>query len=192
MSNSIRIDIKTNDVELQKLKAKLRALAGTPRVKVGIVGKSASQKQGPISMPELAATHELGSPKRGIPERSFIRSAMDANRANYGTMLGPLLRGFLDGRFTIEKVLGVMGQKMQADVRGKIVGGPPLQPPLSAQTIAERKKRAQAKGSGTGKLRDSKGKFLSLKGVGNRPLVDTGQLVAAISYEVERKAGPNV
>ncbi len=189
--SSIQLKVDTKDLDLQKLKAKFRALQGEPRAKVGIVGKGATQKKGPLSIVEIAAVHELGSPKRGIPERSFIRAGMDKGAAAYGAMLGPLLRRYLDGTLTIDRLLSIMGLKAQADVRAMIVGGPPLTPPLSPRTIAERKKAAQARGK-QGPLRDTRGKFLSLKGVGNRPLVDTGQLVAAISFEVEKKRGTDV
>ena len=35
----------------------------------------------------IAATHEFGSPKRGIPQRSFIRSTFDEKEAEAGNLI---------------------------------------------------------------------------------------------------------
>ena len=178
----MKFEFSTKEIsrELEAVKRDLRRLVREPSVKVGVVGASSSH--GKISMAELAAVHELGSPKQGIPERSFIRSSFDRHLSEYSDMLRVLLTQYIEGKIKLPRLLGLMGQKASADVRAQIVGGPPLTPALAPATL-ERKK-AKALGRKDGKLRTSDGRFLSLKKVGTRPLVETGQLVAALSYEV--------
>lgn len=187
MSTRINFTIKQTDGEWQKIKARLKPLTKDPRAKVGIVGAQASQTKGKLSLPEVAAVHEFGSPKNRIPERSFIRSTLDANKADYINLIRPLLVLLLEGKLTVKRLLGLWGAKAASDVKGRLLRGTPIPPPLSKQTVKERLARAKAQqqqGTKPSKLRDSSGRFLSLKGTGMRPLVDTGQLVAAISWEV--------
>ncbi len=183
----ITFKVSQDDREWKTLKARLRPFVKNPRAKVGVVGERASEKQGEITMAELAATHELGSPKNGIPERSFIRSTLDSNTSEYASLLRPLLRQLLEGKLTVKRLLGIWGAKASADIKARLLRGAPLSPALSKRTIEARKARAlvrQQSGTSPGKLRDSQGKFLSLKGVGLRPLVETGQLVASLSWDV--------
>lgn len=189
MSAKITLTIrKGSDKEWAALKARLKPLTKDPRAKVGVVGAGASRKQGKLTMPELAAVHEFGSPKNRIPERSFIRSTLDSKQSEYAQLLRPLLGQLLDGLLNVKKLLGIWGAKAASDVKGRLLRGAPIPPPLSKTTLAERKKKALARQQKKGpnaKLRDSQGKFLSLKGVGLRPLIDEGQLVASLSWEVQ-------
>jgi hypothetical protein len=177
--------------EWEKVRARLRPILKGPRAKVGAVGASASKKHGDITMSELAAVHEYGSPKRGLPERSFLRSTITANASQYSAFLRPLLAQFLEGKLTIGRLLSLWGKQAAKDVRERLLKGAPLTPALSARTLEERKKRAtqrQQSGTTPGKLRSADGKFLSLKNVGVRPLVDTGQLAASLTWEVVMSA----
>lgn len=187
MSNRITFKFSQNDTDWKALKKRLKPLTKDPRAKVGIVGQKADDEKGGANMAEIAAVHEFGSPKRGIPERSFIRSTLEANKDQYVALLKPLLVQLLDGRLVVKRLLGLWGIKAASDVRARLLRGSPIPPPLSPKTIELRKKRAveRAKTQNDKKLRSSDGRFLSLKGVGMRPLVETGQLVAAISYDVQ-------
>lgn len=183
----ITFKVEQNDEEWKKLQARLRPLTKQPRAEVGVVGEQASEDHGGITMAELAAVHEYGSPKNGIPERSFIRSTLESNASEYATLLRPLLRQLLDGKISVKKLLSIWGAKASSDIRARLLRGAPLSPALSKRTLAARKARALARqqsGEAPGKLRSSDGRFLSLKNVGLRPLVETGQLVAALSWEV--------
>lgn len=190
--SGIKLTISERGKGLAELKRELKKLGRSPYVKVGVVGKAAQQKHkgAPLSMVELAATHELGNPKRGIPERSFLRSTFTKNKAAYEKMLRSLVVQYITEKISVERLLGLIGAKVSADVKATIVGGKPLAPPLSPRTIEEKKKRAKAAAQQKGgKLRDAKGKFFSTKGLGLRPLVDTGQLLGSLSWEVVAKGG---
>jgi hypothetical protein len=187
MSARITFKVQKNDQEWKKLQARLRPFVNEPRAEVGVVGEQASEDHGGISMGELAAVHEFGSPKNNIPERSFIRSTLESNASEYATLLRPLLQQLLEGKLKVKRVLSIWGAKASADIRARLLRGAPLSPTLSKRTIAARKARAlvrQQSGTSPGKLRSSDGRFLSLKNVGLRPLVETGKLVASISWEV--------
>jgi hypothetical protein len=95
-----------------------------------------------------------------IPSRSFLRSTADENARTYAGAISRGLGRTVDGKTTIEQVLGLVGEKVVADVNRRIRAG--LTPDIKAAT----KRR---KGS-------------------SKPLIDSGQLVNSITYEV-RKTG---
>lgn len=184
---SITFTFKQNDAVWKDLKKRLKPLTQDPRAKVGVVGAQAAESRGKMNMAELAAVHEFGSPKNRIPERSFIRSTLTANKEAYIALLRPLLVQLLDGTMVVKRLLGLWGIQAAADVKGRLIRGAPIPPPLSKTTIELRKKKAKQRSEQKGdkKLRTADGRFLSLKGVGMRPLIETGQLVASISYDVQ-------
>ena len=118
----------------------------------------------PLTLLELAAIHEFGSPKAGVPERSFIRRTFNEPEGQkvLKDLYAKLAKKVITGRMKAEAAIELLGMKMQAMVKNRILNGPGIPPPNAASTI-------EKKGS-------------------SRPLVDTGQLVGAITYEVrERK-----
>lgn len=119
----------------------------------------------PITLGEVAVIQEFGDGK--IPERSFLRSTFRKNRRDWRRFAFDQIREVLRGNITEEQMLNRLGLKIQADIRGTIVAG--INPPLSPITIELRKKKR-----GT---------------ASTKPLVDTGQLLNSINYEVVIKAG---
>jgi phage gpG-like protein len=125
-------------------------------VKVGVFGKAGNAKHTTAKMSnvELAAIHEFGRGR--VPERSFIRSTVDENRPAYESMLRRVAHGVVDGKVTVERGLAIVGEKVRSDIQNKITSNIP--PSLNPETI-------RAKGSSIA-------------------LVDTGQLLNSITYEV--------
>ena len=109
-----------------------------------------------------AAVHEFGSPSRNIPSRSFIRSTLEEKKQDYRALLRRLFSGLLEesihGSPDIDRAFGILGQKVTSDMREKIRSNIP--PPLKPATIAR-------KGSSVA-------------------LIDTGRMIQAISYKVEK------
>lgn len=108
-----------------------------------------------ITMVELAAIHEYGSPDAGIPERSFIRWTFN-NPANIKIMsdiCAKLVKKFLRGA-KLETSLGLLGAWAVGAIKTTIRSRIP--PPNAKSTIAR-------KGSST-------------------PLVDTGRLLNSLSW----------
>lgn len=137
------------------------------RVKVGVLasGKGGEREVGPDGTPgdltvaEIAAIHEFGTQDRSVPERSFLRSTFDEKREELAKMGKALLLRVLDGKLTVRQALEAMGMKLAAETKKKITAGAGIPPPLRPSTVA-------AKGS-------------------DRPLVDTGRLLNAITWAVE-------
>jgi hypothetical protein len=105
----------------------------------------------------LGALHEFGAPKKRIPERSVIRATFDAKRGELAALQAQLAGQIIAGKTTVERALGIMGLRFQAWCQQRIGSGGFLAP-NAPRTIAR-------KGS-------------------DRPLVDTGQLVQAITFSV--------
>lgn len=126
------------------------------------VHKASAAEGKPITLLELAAIHEFGSPRAGIPERSFIRRTFNEpeGQKELRDLYARLARVVVTGKMSAEKAIELLGMKMVAMVRNRILVN--WIPPPNAPATVEKK------GS-------------------SRPLVDTGQLVNAITYEVRRK-----
>lgn len=125
-------------------------------VRVGVQSSEPPRDDG-TSMALVAAANEFGTADGHIPERSFLRSTVDENRANYNRIIRRLKDDILSGRRKIWESLSLLGQKVQTDVQRKIASNVP--PPNAPSTIAR-------KGS-------------------SRTLIDTGALRQSIRYEVD-------
>lgn len=151
---------KLTDKAWQAIKAfAVGQKAQDAHVKVGVVGPTAGvAAEGAMTMVELAAIHEFGAPDAGIPERSFIRSTFAKKQGDVDKVAARLAKKFLAGEMPLERALGLLGAWGAAEVKKSITVGEGIQPANAPATIAR-------KGS-------------------SRPLVDTGRLVGAISWEV--------
>lgn len=113
----------------------------------------------------IATIHEYGAPKAGIPERSFIRRTF-ANEdviKQKKEMCAKLSKQILAGKMEVGQALGLLGAFGANAVKRTIDDGEGVPPPLKPATIAR-------KGS-------------------SRPLVDTGQMRNAITWEVVGASG---
>lgn len=114
--------------------------------------------QGGTSLVDIAAFQEFGTVD--IPERSFLRSTFAAKTLQLNRLLEKVARQIVINGMTIDVALGLVGTWAVAQVKRTIMGSD-IPPPLAQSTI-------DAKGS-------------------SKPLVDTGQLVNAITYEIGNK-----
>lgn len=148
-------DVKVDDRLWQKL---VRAAHGLKEayVKVGIMRSEGGEQVDGLSLVEIAAVHEFGS--RTTPERSFIRRTTDAKRDAIAALCAKLCKQVVTDRMKPDRALAVLGAFGAAEVKKTITEGDGIPPALAASTI-------KAKGS-------------------SRPLVDTGRMLNAITYEV--------
>lgn len=94
------------------------------------------------------------------PERSFIRSTVDAKKNGEWRIAAEELRKqMVEGKMTTDRALGLMGARIKKDIQEKIRSMVP--PPNAPSTIA-------AKGS-------------------DKTLINTGQLLNSIDFEVHRE-----
>lgn len=140
-----------------QLVAKIGQL-GSMRVHVGVLQSKAGAHPSGIDMVELAAIHEFGAPAAHIPARSFIRSTFMVRRVQALASTLTKLAGLIVNKGMANRTaLSILGQWGAAECKNTITEID-ISPPLAQSTI-------DAKGS-------------------DKPLVDTGRLVDAISYEV--------
>lgn len=131
--------------------------------KAGIIGAkggaehAAKDGEEPLTNAELALIHEFGI---GVPERSFLRAAFDQNQPKYIENLQKLVVAIYDGKIGIVRALGLLSQQAASDIRNFIRDDANGLTPNSPITIAR-------KGS-------------------SKPLIDTAQLINAISGAVEQ------
>jgi hypothetical protein len=161
------------------------------------VGKHGPVKQSgePLTIAEIAAVHEFGSRDGKIPERSFMRSTFDEKRGEYVELMRKLLVQLVEQKIDVEKLLKIVGMRVSMDMRRKIQSGE-IKPPNAFSTImrksrpilARRKIKADARDR-VRRFRDRKGRFVAIKA---KPLIDTGQLMRAITYAVVIVEAENV
>lgn len=149
--------VTVRDRGWNRIKQNMLALAKKPHVKVGVLDDGA-HGDGGLSVAELAAIHEFGAPGAGIPARSFIRSTLDENKAEYAELIRKGLAAVLAGRLSPAMLLEAIGAKVATDIKKRVTSGDGLDPPLAESTV-------EAKGS-------------------ERPLVDTGRLIGAVTWKV--------
>ena len=149
--------------EVSKYTKELEKLAGS-EVVVGIPesknSKYESEDNTNITMAELGAIHEYGVPESGIPQRSFLRVPLQTNADK---LLKTIDNDLKFSKTNTNQALGKLG-----------AGG------LSVVLEA-----FKSSGSGTWlKLSDKTKAKRKKKGIGAKPLIDTGQLRQSITFEV--------
>jgi len=150
VSSKVKRVKKNGGVEALKNRVKI---PGT--VDVGIIdaGKHSS---GDITVAGIGYAHEYGTAT--LPERSFMRSTIQAKKKEIIALQKKLLKQIVNGKIKMEAGLGLLGEFMSDVISQKIVSI--TSPPNTPETI-------EAKGS-------------------SNPLIDTGQLKNSITYEVNR------
>lgn len=146
-SSQVKIDTK----RLEELKKKLKSV----QIKVGLPKGTPNHDNGE-SIVEIGTVHEFGSPSRHIPERSFIRSTLNEQKANYFKLAQSQGVKLLEGKQSFNNAVETIGIWGQAQIIKKFRNNDWAEnAPL---TVA-------LKGSST-------------------PLIDTGQLRQSITWEV--------
>lgn len=172
------------DVNLDGWKEIKKALINTAgRVRVGVLSSAPHIAQGgdqqsanPISLIELAAIHEFGSPAAGIPERSFMRSTLQHKRpalnAAIDKFVGQGIKNLLDSDST-------SGAAVEAEARRALAKVGQTAVAMIRATIRERATTGPEPQENSSSTIARKGSTL--------PLVDTGQLINGLTYEVVNK-----
>lgn len=107
-----------------------------------------------VTLVEIGAINEFGSPKESIPERSFLRSTVKEHKDKYRLKFKIISEKIIKKPQDFKILMGKLGQIAEDDVKAKIRDL--REPPNSPKTI-------------------------KLKGSDN-PLIDTGQLRQAIRF----------
>jgi hypothetical protein len=160
----------TQDIDRgwRRIQRELKKMDGS-FTKVGIQG--GSEKMTDRELPQMVmigAVHEFGAPRANVPARPYFRWSFDNNLNKLKRVQKRAYNGVLDGDFSTEQGLGLIGQFMESRIKKRItdVRTPPLKNPSLRRT------------EGRAGLRQSR---LKKRSVPN-PLVDTGQLRASIIH----------
>ncbi|MEK2481916.1 hypothetical protein AB7321_12615 [Providencia rettgeri] len=153
----IRNSGKFNGAGLKALEARIRAI-GQKKVVVGVPAATNGKRDDGLSNATIAAAHEFGVPGH-IPERSFLRSTLNENKDNASRLLAKELKADIElGEFS-DRPFAIVGEKLAGEVKRKIQAG--INPPLDPKTVKRKKS--------------------------SKPLIDTGNLLQSITYEVRDK-----
>lgn len=161
-------DVIDKDRGWKKLRRELEKAADSPYAKVGVLQShgagEAHDDNSSFTMVALAATHEFGAPKAGIPPRPFISRTFDERESALNEIREKCAKGIYSQKLAMENALRILGEWGAAQVKDFIVKGevtPPVSPGrLRQKTIGGKK--------------------------GTTTLVDTGRLMNALSYEVAK------
>lgn len=171
---------------LGPLVERLKRQARGTRVKVGVLAANAVREgDEPYSNAQIAAVHEFGAPRAGIPERPFLRPAFDEQREKNLRALQSGVRRILDGKATAVEVLDRVGMRQAAETKKFITSGPPIAPPNSPEWAAEKMRFAMKAQAQNNAKRRKKNAPERIGPIQLRTLVHTGQLVNAITHVVE-------
>lgn len=141
-----------------------KELAAEPHVLVGVREAAGAHEDedgnsGELTIAAVALFNEYGTTNGVVPERSFLRSTVDTNRARYLKLLGVGVGAAIDGTRSMDQSFDLVGIKAVGDIQQAIADG--IEPENADSTV-------ERKGSST-------------------PLIDSGQLRQAIDYEVRGK-----
>lgn len=139
-------------------------------VLIGILGEKASKshKDSSLSNVQIGEIHEFGAPNAGIPERSFLRQAMDSNPDE---VLGRLINAYskVSQGKDPKKEMRLVGEFCRGLVLEQFKkSGDPAWEPLDEKTIKARKKGSKSN-------------------LPDKPLIDTGQLRSSIQSDIRTR-----
>lgn len=118
----------------------------------------------------VAMVQEFGSAKRGIPPRPYMRPTVAEKRPEWAKTVGQITKAAAQGKIAPQDVMPALTMAAEGHIRAAITKV--TSPPLSAATVAARKRRRADGGKGA-------------KASIAKPLVDTGILLNTLSSEVD-------
>lgn len=150
--------------KLAQLKAVYDELA-KKRLSVGFFEHAKYPDGTPIAY--VAAIQELGYPAGGIPPRPFLRPTMNDKKQDYSQLIFRAVKVSIKGNITLDNGLTQIGATVAGDVKLAIKA-------VTTPALEESTVKARARSHSKGKATD-------------KPLVDTGQMLQAVSFVVEDK-----
>lgn len=155
--------VKDIDRGYKKILKNISKLSAKPYVKVGILEKAGKHADSDLNVAEVLSIHEFGAPLVNIPERAPIRKTMDGKRSEINSTIDKVYEKVIKGDLDTDQGLSIIGQDVKRKIQGTIRDG--LDPPWTESTLKAR----AAKQGGI---------------VAIVPLIDSGQTIKSIDYEV--------
>lgn len=187
MSNGV-VDV---DKGWKKILRQATAVDGPRFAKVGVLAddKGAEHEDdGELTVAEIAAIMELGTEDKSIPERPFIRSTFDEQRAELEKMAIDLVVEVVLYGLSEDIALNRLGAKLAAEMKKKITSGQGIPPPNAPATAWRKANKGQTSRffkKQAGSLGDALAQVGAIAAV--RTLVDTGRMLGAITWVLATK-----
>lgn len=147
------------DFGMADLAKRIRSLGATITVGIHAEQADSGDYDEDVSVVEVGFWNEFGTEDGVVPERSWLRSTMDENRAKYADRMTRIARRVVSGSIKAEAGLALLAAEMESDTRNKVRDL--KEPANKPSTIAK-------KGS-------------------SNPLIDNAFLRRAIRAKVQRK-----
>lgn len=171
--------------KIDALRKAAKGLTGT-QSKVGWFASAKYEGGQPVA--GIAAVQEFGSPARGIPPRLGIRTVVIEQRENWKRVVAKISRAVANGKLAPGSVMEAIAMKGAGDIAAHITKV--TEPPLSMITV-ELRRRRRAGDTISGKTvgeaaKAAKSAFFEAPSASEaKPLVETGHLLATLSYEYQ-------
>lgn len=160
----MKATIKVTKDSVAKVLASVRTIAGS-QVLVGVPASDAMRSDSPVDNATLGYIHEFGAPGANIPARPFLVPGVSDAMPHVIPRLRAAAKLATEGNAAaVGSGMHEAGLVAVNAVRSKITAGQFA--PLAESTIAARRRRGR-----TGEM---------------KPLIDTGKLLAAITYVIRR------
>lgn len=168
----------------------MRDLARTEAA-IGLLSSKASAAHGDgVTNVDVGTWMEFGTTgpdgKVHVPSRPFLRSTLETRKESILKFASKRIRRALRGKSPPEIVFAEIGAYVVGQVQKRIASNTPPFEPLAESTLKARadRNKATAKALKEGeKAKRKNGKPLGSP----KPLIDSGQLRSAISYEVRKR-----
>ncbi len=155
----VKITRKTNDALEKAIKE-----INKRNLSVGWFESSKYEDGTPVA--QVASQNEFGSPANNRPPRPFMRNAISENSTRWAKTSAKISKDILNGSNVLTS-LNLLGVVVEADIKKSITSI--TAPALALSTINARKNRSSNKKPAT---------------TINKPLVDTGYMLATVTSEV--------
>lgn len=166
----IKSHIKTTEKNNEKFKKFMDMIKRHKHayVTIGIHEDAGRYSAGNASVVEVALWQEFGT--RTIPERSFIRSAIDDNVGKINSWREEMINNIVDKGWSVEQALDAIGVRIQILIQNKIKSNVP--PPYGSGRKPNDADRIQ-------ELQDAK------KARGHAPvtLIETSLMLRSVTYK---------
>lgn len=145
---------KVTHLDTIKLMKRIKA----SQIKVGLPKSTSAKmhKDSDLSIAAIGAIHEFGSSDGKIPERSFIRTTIQAKRKDIKKLFHTETKKVIAGTQSVDKMMGKIGVLTSGAIQKTIVD---LTDPANAPSTVS------AKGS-------------------SNPLIDSGQMRQSVTWEL--------
>jgi phage gpG-like protein len=154
--------------KIEALRETIKGLDGA-QARVGWFPSAMYEGNKPVA--GIAAVHEFGSPSRGIPPRPFMRPTATEKRSEWKQIAAQLTKAAANGNIAPSDIMDAVAQAARGHVNVTITKL--TAPALKKATIDARKRRQKDGGK-------------SAEASIEKPLNDTGYMLATLSYEVTK------